>query len=88
MSGCRRRGKGQVGSLLNVYFSDELPTASLTRDDSETMRLVHLAGMNHGLYFASRGLLVLSTVMTEEHITQACSRFDAVFADVAAEILP
>jgi hypothetical protein len=49
------------------------------------MRLVHLAGMNHGLYFASRGLLVLSTVMTDEHITEACNRFDAVFADVAIE---
>ena len=61
------------------------PAASLTRDDSETMRLVHLAGMNHGLYFASRGLMVLSTVMTDEHISEACRRFDAVFADVAAE---
>ena len=75
----------KVGSLLNMYFSDVLPTASPARDDIETMRLVHLAGMNHGLYFASRGLLVLSTVMTEEHIAEACSRFDAVFADVAVE---
>jgi glutamate-1-semialdehyde 2,1-aminomutase len=79
---CRR-----VGSLLNVYFSDVAPAASLTREDAETMRLVHLAGMNHGLYFASRGLLVLSTVMSDEHLAEICSRFDAVFADVAAETL-
>jgi glutamate-1-semialdehyde 2,1-aminomutase len=76
----------KVGSLLNMYFSDVLPAASLTRDDSETMRLVHLAGMNHGLYFASRGLLVLSTVMTDQHITEVCSRFESVLADVAAEV--
>ncbi|MBI4883378.1 MAG: aminotransferase class III-fold pyridoxal phosphate-dependent enzyme [Actinobacteria bacterium] len=78
---CRR-----VGSLLNVYFSDVLPAASLAREDAETMRLVHLAGMNRGLYFASRGLLVLSTVMSDENLAEMCSRFDAVFADVAAEI--
>jgi len=75
----------KVGSLLNMYFSDVLPTASLVRDDMEAMRLVHLAGMNHGLYFASRGLLVLSTVMTDKHIDEICNRFDAVFADVAIE---
>lgn len=78
---CRR-----IGSLLNLYFSDELPTAALTRSDADTMRLVHLAGMNHGLYFASRGLVVLSTVMTDEHIAETCRRFDSVFADVAAEV--
>lgn len=78
---CRR-----LGSMLNVYFTDEAPVASLARDDAEAMRLVHLAGMNHGLYFASRGLMVLSTVMTDEHVSQMADRFADTFADVAAEV--
>jgi glutamate-1-semialdehyde 2,1-aminomutase len=76
----------RIGSLLNIYFTAEPPLANLERADATTMRLVHLAGMNHGLYFASRGLLVLSTVMTDDDITDACRRFDAVFADVAAAV--
>ena len=77
---CRR-----VGSLLNIYVTESAPTANITRDDADAMRLVHLAGMNHGLYFASRGLLVLNTQMPDELIDQVGERFAAVFADVAAE---
>ena len=77
---CRR-----IGSLLNVYFTPEAPSANLVRDDAEIMRLVHLAGMNHGLYFASRGLLVLSTVMHEAFIDDAAARFAEAFTDVANE---
>jgi glutamate-1-semialdehyde aminotransferase len=47
------------------------------------MSLAHLSGLNHGLYFASRGMLVLSTVMTEEDVANISERFDAVMADVA-----
>jgi glutamate-1-semialdehyde 2,1-aminomutase len=75
----------RIGSLLNIYFTAEAPEANLLRSDASIMRKVHLAGMNHGMYFASRGLLVLSTVMTDELIEQLGERFAAVFADVAAE---
>jgi glutamate-1-semialdehyde aminotransferase len=74
----------RIGSLLNVYFTEQPPQANLLRADAATMRHVHLAGMNHGLYFASRGLLVLSTVMTDADIEEIAGRFDAVFIDVAA----
>ncbi|MGB8858487.1 MAG: aminotransferase class III-fold pyridoxal phosphate-dependent enzyme [Ilumatobacteraceae bacterium] len=76
----------RIGSLINIYFTPEAPATNVVRDDAATMRLVHLAGMNHGLYFASRGLLVLSTVTTDEDIESVCRRFDAVFADVAAHM--
>ncbi len=76
----------RLGSLINVYFTPEPPVANLERSDAAIMRLVHLAGMNRGLYFASRGLMVLSTVMTDDDIAAACARFDRVVADVAAEI--
>jgi glutamate-1-semialdehyde 2,1-aminomutase len=76
----------RLGSLLNLYFTAVPPAANVVREDASIMRLVHLAGMNHGLYFAPRGLVVLSTVTTDEHIETACGRFAAVFADVAAEL--
>jgi len=74
----------RVGSLINMYFTPEPPAANVVREDAALMRDVHLAGMNHGLYFASRGLLVLSTVTTDDHITEMCRRFDRAFTDVAA----
>ncbi|MFZ9627816.1 MAG: aspartate aminotransferase family protein [Ilumatobacteraceae bacterium] len=78
---CRR-----VGSLLNIYAADEAPVANIVRKDAKTMRLIHLAGMNHGMYFASRGMLVLSTIMGDELIEEIGDRFDAVYRDVAAEL--
>jgi glutamate-1-semialdehyde 2,1-aminomutase len=74
----------RVGSLINIYFTPSAPSANVVREDAAVMREVHLAGMNHGLYFASRGLLVLSTITTDAHIDAACAAFDAVFRDVAA----
>jgi glutamate-1-semialdehyde 2,1-aminomutase len=75
----------RIGSLINVYFTPEAPDANLLRDDAETMRKVHLAGMNHGMYFASRGLLVLSTVLPDDVIDDVIERFGRVFEDVVAE---
>jgi glutamate-1-semialdehyde 2,1-aminomutase len=76
----------RIGSMLNVYFTAVPPEANLLRADAFIMRQVHLAGMNQGLYFASRGLLVLSTVLTDADIDEVAGRFDAVFADVAAAL--
>ena len=49
------------------------------------MRAFHLAGMNHGLYFASRGMLVVSTVMDEASIDDIAERAAEAMADVVAE---
>jgi glutamate-1-semialdehyde 2,1-aminomutase len=76
----------RIGSLLNIYFTPVAPEANLLREDASIMRKVHLAGMNHGMYFASRGLLVLSTVLTDAVIDDIGDRFAGVFADVAAEL--
>jgi glutamate-1-semialdehyde 2,1-aminomutase len=74
------------GSLLNVYFVDTPPKANLTRADSRAAAKFHLAGMNHGLYFASRGMIVLSTVITEADMKEILQRADAALADVANEL--
>jgi glutamate-1-semialdehyde 2,1-aminomutase len=75
----------RIGSLINIYFTPEAPPANLLRADSAIMRSVHLAGMNRRLYFASRGLLVLSTVLDDSIIEEAGERFAAAFVDAAAE---
>lgn len=75
-----------IGSLLNIYASDAAPSANIVRDDAATMRLIHLAGMNHGLYFASRGMIVLNTQMDDSLIDDVGARFAAVYRDVAAEL--
>jgi len=49
------------------------------------MKKFHLAGMNHGLYFASRGMLVLATVLGDAHMAEIAQRLKAAMADVAAE---
>ena len=75
----------RVGSLLQAYFADEAPAANLVRDDAAMIAAFHLAGMNHGLYFPARGLLVLSTVIDETAVADVLGRADAAMADVAAQ---
>jgi glutamate-1-semialdehyde 2,1-aminomutase len=73
----------RVGSLLNLYFTDEPPEASIVRRDEELMAAFHLAALCHGLYFASRGLVALSTVLTDADIADIGDRFAAAFDDVS-----
>ena len=39
----------------------------------------HLAALNEGLYFAPRGMVVLSTVMTDADVDEATDKFKTVF---------
>lgn len=89
-----RRGAARVGlpfsvnrsgSLLNLFFTDTPPAATIAREDGRRIAQFHLASLNHGLFFASRGLLALSTVMDAALIDEVIERADAAFADVAAE---
>ena len=65
----------RVGSLLQVVF-----------DDERAVPLFHLAALNHGLFFAARGLLALSTVVDEPLVDEAAERAAAALADVAKEL--
>jgi glutamate-1-semialdehyde 2,1-aminomutase len=75
----------RAGSLLNLYFSPTPPTVNVRRDDADAMARFHLAGLNHGLFFASRGMVVLSTVITDDDLAAAIDRFEHALADVAGE---
>ena len=74
------------GSLLNIFFMEEAPPATLRRDDIKTISKFHLAALNHGLMVASRGLFALSTVMDEDLIDDVAQRADAAMEDVAREV--
>ncbi|MEN8247011.1 MAG: aspartate aminotransferase family protein [Thermodesulfobacteriota bacterium] len=69
-----------LGSILNVHFQEDRP-----RNGKEGMlggiaaadflELLHLEMMNRNIYPASRGMIVLSTVMTEEEVDQVIKVF-------------
>jgi glutamate-1-semialdehyde 2,1-aminomutase len=74
-----------AGSLLNVFFTETPPAATLARPDGELMTRFHLACLNHGLFFAPRGMIAMSTVMSDAFIEEAIERASAALADMAAE---
>jgi glutamate-1-semialdehyde 2,1-aminomutase len=73
----------QCGSLLNVFFLKEPPPPTIAREDSRAIANFHLAGLNQGLFLAPRGMIALSTVITDEVLSEICERAAKAMADVA-----
>jgi glutamate-1-semialdehyde 2,1-aminomutase len=73
----------QYGSLMNVFFLKEPPPATIAREDSRAIANFHLAALNQGLFLAPRGLIALSTVITDELLSEICERAAKAMADVA-----
>lgn len=71
------------GSLLNVFFLKEPPPATIAREDARAIANFHLAALNNGLFLAPRGMLALSTVITDEVLSEICERVAKAMADVA-----
>jgi glutamate-1-semialdehyde 2,1-aminomutase len=74
------------GSLLNMFFAPEVPDAVVVRPDQRLMALYHAAAMNRGLSLASRGMIALSTVMTDKLIDEIIEISGDCMRDVANEI--
>ena len=72
-------------SCMNIFMSESVPVSSVMREDEELMDKFHIACLNHGLLIAPRGLVALSTVLTDDDIAAAVERADAALQDVAAE---
>lgn len=68
------------GAALGIY----LTTASGEIDWAGT-KLFHLAGTNHGVYLGTSGELALSTVITDEHVEEACEALSLALEDVTEE---
>jgi len=73
------------GSCMNIYFSESVPESSIVREDGELIDKFHIACINHGLFIAPRGMIALSTVITEKDIAEALQRVDMALRDVTAE---
>jgi glutamate-1-semialdehyde 2,1-aminomutase len=77
------------GSLLNVRLSPE-PVRTY-RDvaavDEELTRLLHLAALNEGLFIAPRGLMAISTPMSDATIEEVLAGFRRAVSTVTAETL-
>jgi len=73
------------GSCLNIFLSESIPDSPVVREDEELMDKFHVACLNHGLFIAPRGMVALSTVVTEKDIAAALKSAGAAMQDVAAE---
>jgi glutamate-1-semialdehyde 2,1-aminomutase len=73
----------QYGSLMNLFFLKEPPPATVARDDAREIANFHLAALNQGLFLAPRGMIALSTVITDEVLSEVCERAAKAMADVA-----
>jgi glutamate-1-semialdehyde aminotransferase len=71
------------GSLLNVFFLKDAPPATIAREDARAIANFHLAALNQGLFLAPRGMIALSTVITDEVLSEICERAAKAMADVA-----
>lgn len=70
-------------SLMNLYFSEEVPPVNQLRQDDRLATAFQLACMNNGMFMVMRLVLNCSTVMTEADMAEVESRFDAAMAEVA-----
>ena len=77
----------QFGSLMNVFFMNVAPPATIVREDLKMMAQFHLAALNRGLFIAPRGLVALSTVIDDALLTEICERASGAMTDVAQHIL-
>jgi glutamate-1-semialdehyde aminotransferase len=73
----------RFGSLMNVFFTSVAPPATIVRDDLKAMAMFHLAALNRGLFIAPRGLIAMSTVITEALAEEICDRASQAMIDVA-----
>jgi glutamate-1-semialdehyde 2,1-aminomutase len=75
------------GSLLQLFFSPSAPEATPLRTDGAAITAFHLAALNHGVFFAPRGLLALATVHDDDLIDETGQRLRAALEDLAEEDL-
>lgn len=73
----------RYGSILNVFFMDTPPAATLLRADQDLISSFHIAAMNHGVFIAARGMMALSTVISDAMIGEIIERLALAMKDIA-----
>ncbi len=71
------------GSLMNVFFLKAPPPATIAPEDARAVASFHLAALNQGLFLGPRGMIALSTAITDEVLSEICERAAKAMADVA-----
>jgi glutamate-1-semialdehyde aminotransferase len=74
----------RVGSLMNIFFVNQTPAATVVREDAKLIADFHLAALNHGLFIAPRGLIAMSTVMDDALVAEIVERAGEAMRDLAA----
>ncbi len=72
----------RAGSLMNLFFTENTSYAHHARDDQEIIEKFHLAALNHGLFIAPRGLIALSTVLTDSLVNETIERALLAMKDI------
>jgi glutamate-1-semialdehyde 2,1-aminomutase len=74
----------QAGSILQVHPTGRYPETAANPDerDRRVLAALHLALLLEGVYAAPRGMLNLSTAMTDDHLSAIGSAYERAFARV------
>jgi len=72
-----------VGSAFGLYVLDGAG-GELDRIDWRASSLLHLAAVNHGVYYGTGGEFGLCTALTDDDLAYACAGLREALADVAA----
>ena len=72
----------RAGSLINLFFTENTSYAHHAREDQEIIEKFHLAALNHGLFIAPRGLIALSTVLTDTIVNETIERALLAMKDI------
>lgn len=78
----------RAGSILHVHFRNSAPTdaAQAHEGGERSTSLLHLALLVNGIYTAPRGMLNLSTALSEADLMRATTAYDDAFALVAQQL--
>jgi glutamate-1-semialdehyde 2,1-aminomutase len=76
----------RIGSLMNVWFSEQLPAANHVRQDDTLATRFHLACMTNGIFGVPRTLMNVTTATSDDDVIEIVQRLDAALEDVASEM--
>lgn len=74
----------RAGSIMQVHPASRYPTAAVAPDarTRDAVAALHLALLLEGVYSAPRGMLNLSTAMSDDHLAAVSSGYERAFARV------
>ena len=74
----------QIGSYLNLHFyPDPISNAHQVLESVEPLhRLMHLSLLTKGVFTIPRGLFILSTLITQDHINSLVEKIDDTFKEL------